>query len=196
MACVTKEKLNLYNSEQWIVKKWTKEQVTLYSATKEDVIIKLPTDELADLTRPAYAITAFKSQGATIRKPYTVYDWNKMNERMKYVAISRGTTIKHVNIIEKRTDEAVESDGEQHDVTTVLNRKAAVIEKSKSTLKQRTETEIRKVYDKACELPDSKKQKALKSLKAEIIQVRDSTTAGNATYCSNIYNTICKSLRE
>ena len=152
MACVTKEKLNLYNSEQWIVLKWTPKQVTLCSATKEDVVIKLPTDQLADLTRPAYAITAYKSQGATIRKPYSIYDWHKMTERMRYVAISRGTTIDHVNIIEKRTNEAAESDGEQHDVTTVLNRKAAVIEKPKPTLKQRSDTQIRKEDDEASEL--------------------------------------------
>ena len=79
MACVTKEKLKLYNSEQWIVKKWNDEQVTLFSATKEDVVIKLPTEQLADLTRPAYAITAYKSQGATIRKPYSIYDWYNRN---------------------------------------------------------------------------------------------------------------------
>ena len=33
-----------------------------------------------------------------MRKPYTIYDWEKMDIRTRYVALSRGTTIEHVNI--------------------------------------------------------------------------------------------------
>jgi hypothetical protein len=47
----------------------------------------------------AFATTTHKSQGATIREAYTIHEWNKMNERLRYVALSRATCIKNINII-------------------------------------------------------------------------------------------------
>ncbi len=47
----------------------------------------------------AYAITIHKSQGDTIKKPFTIHEWEKLDKRLKYVALSRATTCDHINII-------------------------------------------------------------------------------------------------
>jgi len=47
----------------------------------------------------AYAITIHKSQGDTIKRPFTIHEWEKLDNRLKYVALSRATTCEHINII-------------------------------------------------------------------------------------------------
>jgi len=102
----------VYNAERWIVKNYNSENVKLVSPDDADVTITIPSDDFANFVRPAYAITAYRSQGATFRHPYSIYDWHKMDDRMRYVAISRGTTIDHVNILDRKPVGAVENKGD------------------------------------------------------------------------------------
>jgi ATP-dependent exoDNAse (exonuclease V) alpha subunit len=98
MACVTRNALELFNSEQWRVRSWNEDEIVLQSDDDKRENITVATAEFAEQFRPAYAVTFHKIQGATIRVPYTIYNWNVATNRMKYVALSRGTCIKHVNI--------------------------------------------------------------------------------------------------
>lgn len=102
MSCTTKENIKLYNSERWIVKSWNHNEVTLKKAADHECELKVDTADLADWFRPAYCVTAHKVQGLTIREPYTIYQFNKMSDRMRYVVLSRGTTISDVNIYRKK----------------------------------------------------------------------------------------------
>jgi hypothetical protein len=47
----------------------------------------------------SYAITIHKSQGDTIKKSFTIHEWDKLDSRLKYVALSRATTCDNINII-------------------------------------------------------------------------------------------------
>ena len=47
----------------------------------------------------AYAITTHKSQGETFNEPYTIHEWQHMDERLRYVALTRATTIENINIM-------------------------------------------------------------------------------------------------
>ena len=47
----------------------------------------------------AYAMTNHKVQGITIRQPYNIYEWNKMDIRAKYTAYSRTADAELVRII-------------------------------------------------------------------------------------------------
>jgi ATP-dependent exoDNAse (exonuclease V) alpha subunit len=49
---------------------------------------------------PAYCITCHVSQGCTFDEPFTIYDWSHacMDKAAKYVAVSRATSIKYVQI--------------------------------------------------------------------------------------------------
>ena len=53
------------------------------------------------LFSPAYGITCHKSQGSTFNYDYTIHEFSSFDDRMKYVALSRATNIKHIIIVEK-----------------------------------------------------------------------------------------------
>ena len=45
-----------------------------------------------------YAMTIHKSQGSTINNKYIIYQWNLLDKKLKYVALSRGKTINKIII--------------------------------------------------------------------------------------------------
>jgi ATP-dependent exoDNAse (exonuclease V) alpha subunit len=47
----------------------------------------------------AYCITTHKSQGMTISQSYAIHEFERFDERMKYVALSRSTDISNINIV-------------------------------------------------------------------------------------------------
>ena len=47
----------------------------------------------------AYAITVHKSQGCTFDFDYTIHEWFKMDNKLKYVSLSRATNKNLINII-------------------------------------------------------------------------------------------------
>ena len=68
--------------------------------SEEGGLIKtIPFNEVCQLFYPAYCMTIHKAQGQTFRNEYTIYEWNRLDERLKYVALSRGVCKKNVNII-------------------------------------------------------------------------------------------------
>ena len=57
--------------------------------------------ERADFTRQfnlAYCITTHSSQGATFDYPYTIYEFHKMDARLRYVSLSRATKKEYINM--------------------------------------------------------------------------------------------------
>ena len=61
--------------------------------------VEISHDHFGKAFYPAYCIKVHKSQGITIEEPYTIHDWEDMDNRLKYVAMSRTTTAKHINIL-------------------------------------------------------------------------------------------------
>ena len=59
----------------------------------------VPKKQFAELFHVAYCITTHRAQGETIKEPYTIHEWGKMDARLKYVALSRATDIKNINIL-------------------------------------------------------------------------------------------------
>ena len=47
----------------------------------------------------AYAITIHKCEGETYNEPYTIHEWERLDRRLKYVALSRATKKDLINII-------------------------------------------------------------------------------------------------
>jgi hypothetical protein len=64
----------------------------------DDVVIAF--EDFQKFFYVAYCITTHKSQAKTIREPYTIHEWDKMDRRLRYVALSRATCCEHINIIQ------------------------------------------------------------------------------------------------
>ena len=47
----------------------------------------------------AFAMTIHKSQGSTFDYSYTIHEWEMLDDALKYVALSRATDIKNINIL-------------------------------------------------------------------------------------------------
>jgi ATP-dependent exoDNAse (exonuclease V) alpha subunit len=47
----------------------------------------------------AYATTTHSAQGMSIGEPYTIHEWDRMDQRLKYVALSRSRDIKYIHIM-------------------------------------------------------------------------------------------------
>ena len=61
--------------------------------------------DTADFTRQfklSYCITCHAAQGSTFDCPYTIYQFNMMDARLKYVAFFRSTKQQYMNIIKKK----------------------------------------------------------------------------------------------
>jgi hypothetical protein len=61
--------------------------------------IEIPIKEFQRLFYVAYCITACISQGSTYDHEYTLHEFERYDNRMKYVALSRATDVKHINIV-------------------------------------------------------------------------------------------------
>jgi prophage antirepressor-like protein len=55
--------------------------------------------EFVKMFNVAFCITCHKAQGATFDQPYTIHEFDKFDDRLKYVALSRATDINLINII-------------------------------------------------------------------------------------------------
>ena len=113
MSYVTPRNGKYTNSETLTVKSWQKKkrsqtqnkqtkrkikpeyyEITLQNDDGEDVIVE--DTDMVDF-RPAYALTVYKAQGMTINRSYSIYEYEKMNHDMRYVALTRTRKKEYVN---------------------------------------------------------------------------------------------------
>ena len=94
---VNNKKVDICNNDLFHVKNIDGTLIRLsYDTNKEVVISK---DQFQKMFRMAYCITTHSAQGATYDFPYSIYDWHLMDKRLKYFALSRSTSEKHINIV-------------------------------------------------------------------------------------------------
>jgi 5-methylcytosine-specific restriction endonuclease McrA len=93
---VNNKHYDIVNNETFIVHEVKKDEIVI----KDDETVKtIKLDDFAKLFYPAYCITVHKSQGSTIDKPFTIYEWEKMDKRLKYTALTRGTKKNLISIV-------------------------------------------------------------------------------------------------
>jgi len=97
IARVNSKSLDVVNNEMFVIKKINDDLITISNEMKKD--IEIPTDKFNKLFYLAFCITIHKSQGATFENKYTIFEWNKQNKKMKYVALSRATDEKNIQIV-------------------------------------------------------------------------------------------------
>ena len=64
-----------------------------------DKQVQIEVKDFQQLFYVAYCITIHSSQGETFDENYTIHDWDKLNKHLRYVALTRATDIKNINII-------------------------------------------------------------------------------------------------
>jgi DNA replication protein DnaC len=105
-----KKSLGVFKTSQYTVKDILNSDVILSDGVED---IAFPLTDFSQHFYPAFCITVHASQGCTINEPYTIYDWNSqfMDDRAKYVALSRATDISHIQIASLKERQTV-SNGE------------------------------------------------------------------------------------
>jgi ATP-dependent exoDNAse (exonuclease V) alpha subunit len=91
------EEFNIMNNETFVIDKVTSDEITISDKGRSPIII--PSKDFTRLFNIAYCITVHKAQGETYDFNYTIYEWSKFSSRMKYVALSRATNKKYINVI-------------------------------------------------------------------------------------------------
>ena len=99
IACRTNKGLDFVNSDSGRVVAFTQKEITIEIDGKEDEQLKLDIDTFHKSFYPAYCITIHKSQGCSIDEAYTIYEWSKLDCRLKYVALSRSRSLSYINIV-------------------------------------------------------------------------------------------------
>ena len=84
------------NNDQFIVQKVAADIIIL---TDGQATMEIETADFTRLFNLAYCITCHASQGSTFNHPYSIYEFHKMDARLKYVAISKSTKKEYINMI-------------------------------------------------------------------------------------------------
>ena len=95
----TNKKMDILNSEKFIIQSLNDSKMILKDDTKE---IEIDTQYFHKNFYLGFCITIHASQGETFKDKYTIYDWkfNKFRDKAKYVALSRATNISNIQIYE------------------------------------------------------------------------------------------------
>jgi len=98
IAKVNNGNLKLINNERYIIKKVDKNSNEIIIKNDRNEI-KIKADEFQKNFRIGYAFTCHSAQGLSIDTPYTIHEFNRMDQKLKYVALSRATKYENINII-------------------------------------------------------------------------------------------------
>jgi ATP-dependent exoDNAse (exonuclease V) alpha subunit len=98
IAKVNNSKLNLINNERYTITKIDvdNQEITVQNNRNE---ITIDSSDFQKLFRVGYAFTIHACQGMSIETPYTIWEWERLNKKLKYVALSRAVRKEHINII-------------------------------------------------------------------------------------------------
>lgn len=97
IARINNKSFDVINNEVFTVDKIDDEFITISNELKDSK--QIPSNQFNKMFYLAFCITIHKSQGTTFDKKYTIYEWSKQNRKLKYVALSRATDAKNIQIV-------------------------------------------------------------------------------------------------
>jgi 5-methylcytosine-specific restriction endonuclease McrA len=101
IATCTRMGLGFANCDEFVVVSYNKKEVVLKfecDDEEDEKEIIVPVDELTKIFAPAYCISTHRAQGSSIGGPFGIFDFEKMNEALKYVALSRSRKLRYINL--------------------------------------------------------------------------------------------------
>ena len=84
------------NNDQFIVLKVAADIIIL---TDGHATMEIQTADFTRCFNLSYCITCHAAQGSTFDHPYTIYEFRKMDSRLRSVSISRSTKKEYINMI-------------------------------------------------------------------------------------------------
>ena len=94
---VNNEDIGIFNNQRFKIVK-----IGTFTITFEDDFKKLLKINIPDFQKfflVAYGCTVHSAQGMSIGEPYTIHEWNRLDKRLNYVALSRSRDIKYIHIM-------------------------------------------------------------------------------------------------
>ena len=95
IAKKTTEKYDIMNNETFDIIDINNDT---FKIKVHDTPIEIETKEFSNLFNIAFCMTIHKSQGQTFTYDYQIYEWEKLDNRLKYVALSRATKINNIHL--------------------------------------------------------------------------------------------------
>ena len=86
---------NFSNNDQFIVQKVSTDLIIL---TDGHATMEIETADFTRCFNLSYCITTHSSQGETFDRPYTIYQFDMMDARLRYVSLSRSTKKEYINM--------------------------------------------------------------------------------------------------
>ena len=94
---VNNEDIGIFNNQRFKIN-----HIDTFTITIEDEFKKESKINITDFQKyflPGYATTTHSSQGMSIGEPYTIHEWDRMDQRLRYVALSRSREHSYINIM-------------------------------------------------------------------------------------------------
>ena len=94
---VNNEDIGLINNQRYKITKIDTFTITIEDDLKHE--FKISVNDFQKFFLVSYATTIHCNQGASIGEPYTIHEWNRLDKRLKYVALSRSRSIEYIHIM-------------------------------------------------------------------------------------------------
>ncbi len=105
IAATTRQSYGFANCDEFVVYDFDHDEVQLCFSSEEDEddideqkLVIIPTSEFTKFMQPSYAITAHRMQGSSISRQFSIWDWEFMCNKLKYVALSRSRKLEYISI--------------------------------------------------------------------------------------------------
>jgi len=100
IARMNNKDLNIMNNEMFRITKADAEFITITSSENDSIAcMSIRTSDFVKLFNIGFAITIHCAQGMSYDHPFTIYEWEKLDQRLKYVSISRSRKRSYINMI-------------------------------------------------------------------------------------------------
>ena len=94
---VNNEELGVFNNQRYKITKIDSFTITFKDDLKHE--FKVSVNDFQKFFLVAYATTTHSAQGMSIGEPYTIHEWDRMDQRLKYVALSRSRDLNYIHIM-------------------------------------------------------------------------------------------------
>ena len=99
IARINSKGLGFVNNQSFTIKKIDQVAKVITLKDMSDFLIEIKIDQFQQMFYVAFCTTVHKSQGETYNSEYTIHEFERFDERLKYVALSRATDVNLINIL-------------------------------------------------------------------------------------------------